>query len=67
MEQVATHRRILYIIFLYHKTLFKQLKKSQFSIFFKNQKNEKSRDQVIAPQKIWEIRLLNFPKIKIHS
>ena len=45
MEQVTTHGRILCVILLYHKTLFKQLKKSQhFSIFFKNQKNEKSRD-----------------------
>ena len=45
MEQVTTHGRILYIILLYYKTLFEQLKKSQhFSIFFKNQKNEKSRD-----------------------
>ena len=35
MEQVTTQRRILYITLLYHKTLFKQLKKSQhLSIFF---------------------------------
>ena len=44
MEQVTTHRKVLYTILLHHKT-FKQLKKSQhFSIFFKNRKNEKARD-----------------------
>ena len=43
MEQVTTHSRILYIILLYHKTLFKQLKKSQnFSIFLKKIKKMKS-------------------------
>ena len=57
MEQDTTHRRILDIILLCHKTLFKQSKKSQQKFFFKNRKTEKSRDQVINAQRLWWVRL----------